>query len=210
MDGAALCGFQFGNRSQAGCLTRDDSVRVHSCELGTNCSTLEKSSKVVWVTPLITRSKEGSTPELGAGGGGGDLIQSHELDLGDPNAGPQLIELCGKQIQDEKTLRLTVHLVEELVYSRERMMYLSRLNELLTEDAIPLEKLAYLLSEVADQEDSLQQHDELPLQSVYRGISAPVRNAREIEGDPSMQIVRHPNEHRWMVRADVMPAIPLL
>ncbi|KAL8923815.1 MAG: hypothetical protein Q9208_004376 [Pyrenodesmia sp. 3 TL-2023] len=162
--GAALCGFQFGNKSQAGCLTRDDSVRLHSCEHGTKCSTLEESNKVVWITPLITRSKEGNVPELGAGGGVGDLIQSHELDLGDPEAGPRLIELCRQQIRDPKTLRLTVHLVEDMVYSRKRVVDVSRLSGLETEDAIPLEKLAYLLSEVADQEHSSQHHDELPLQ----------------------------------------------
>ncbi|KAL8895827.1 MAG: hypothetical protein Q9207_007993 [Kuettlingeria erythrocarpa] len=165
-------------------------------QLGTKCSTLEKSSKVVWITPLITRSKRGNVPELGAGGGGRDLIQSHELDLGDPEAGLQLIELCGKQIRDEKALRLTVHLVEKMVYSSQRMVDLSRLDGLLTEDAIPLEKLAYLLSEVADQEDNLQHHDELPLQSVYRHISAPIRNAREIKGDLLLQIVRQPKTPR--------------
>ncbi len=166
-------------------------MRLHSCELGTKCSTLEKSSKVVRITPLITRSKEGNIPELGAGGGGGDLIQSHLLDLGDPEAGLQLIELCEKQIQDEKALRLTVQLVENMVHSRERMVDLSRLDGLLTDDSIPLEKLAYLLSEAADQGDNLQHRDELPLQSVSRRISAPVRNAREIKGDPLVQIVRH-------------------
>ncbi|KAL8749004.1 MAG: hypothetical protein Q9184_006977 [Pyrenodesmia sp. 2 TL-2023] len=191
-EGAALCGFKFGNRSPVGCLTLDDSVRLHSCEHGTNCKTLENSDKVVWITPSITRTKEGNVPELGAGGGGGDLIQCHELDLGDPEAGLRLIELCGKQIRDQKALRLTVDLVEQMVYSRKHVVDLSRLDGSLTEDPIPLEKLAYLLSKVADQEHHFKHHDELPLQSVYQRISAPSQNARQPKGDSSMQIVRYP------------------
>lgn len=172
-------------------------MRLHSCEYGTKCSTLEKTSKVVWITPLITRSKEGNIPELGAGGGGGDLIQSHELDLGDPDAGLRLIELCGKQIRDQKALCLTVHLVEEMVNSRKRVVDLSRLYGWLKEDAIPLEKLAYLLSGVAEQEHNSQHHEEELLQSVNRRVPAPFRNAREPKGDPSTQIVRHLRGMNW-------------
>ncbi|KAI4147870.1 MAG: hypothetical protein L6R39_002992 [Caloplaca ligustica] len=191
-EGPALCGFQFGNRSQAGCLTRDDSVRLHSCEHGTRCSTLQKSGKVIWITPLITRSKEGDVPELGAGGGGGDLIQSHELELGDPEACRRLIEMCKEQIQDENRRDLTVHLVEGLLSAPKGAVDLNIVDHSLTEDVIPLERLAFLLSRVAYKEDSLQDHGELS-SSILRGQGVtPVRRALKLDKeDPSRYLVRH-------------------
>lgn len=72
-----------GNHHNRGCLTTGSDVRIHSCERGTAChAELLKSKHVAWITPIITRSPEGSViPELGAGGGGGDLHQSPELEL---------------------------------------------------------------------------------------------------------------------------------
>ena len=109
-DGSALCGFQCGNKYQPGCLTLNQAVRLHSCERGLECEHI-KSSPAVFVTPIITRATNGEVlPELGAGGGRGDLEQSHEIDLQDPTAAIELMKLCSDKVADAdakvKTLRL--------------------------------------------------------------------------------------------------------
>ncbi|KAL9022170.1 MAG: hypothetical protein Q9185_000570 [Variospora sp. 1 TL-2023] len=154
LEGAALCGFRVGNRDQSGCLTQDDSVRLHGCEHG-RCSALEKSRNVVWITPLISRSKEGDVRELGAGGGGGDLVQNHELELAGPETGQRLIELCKSHIQDTNVLRLIDRLVRDALYSRKMTIDLNVLGRSLREDAVPLDRFACLLGHVANREDSL-------------------------------------------------------
>lgn len=154
LEGAALCGFRVGNRDQSGCLTQDDSVRLHGCEHG-RCSALEKSRNVVWITPLISRSKEGDVRELGAGGGGGDLVQNHELELAGPETGQRLIELCESHIQDTNVLRLIDRLVRDALYSRKMTINLNVLGRSLREDAVPLGRFACLLGHVANREDSL-------------------------------------------------------
>ncbi|KAL8726152.1 MAG: hypothetical protein Q9181_006162 [Wetmoreana brouardii] len=156
-NGAALCGFQLGNRVHAGCLTNDESVRLHSCEHGTECSKLSTSRKVIWITPLINHSAEGDVPELGAGGGGGDLTQSHELELTDPETGQRLIELCENQIKDAKLLASTVDLIEAALVSGKKSVALDLQDVSLGENVIPLESLAQLLSNVVAQGISL--HD---------------------------------------------------
>ncbi|KAL8926945.1 MAG: hypothetical protein Q9172_001606 [Xanthocarpia lactea] len=165
-EGAAFCGFQFGNRTQAGCLTTDDSVRLHSCERGTKCKTLDTSKKVVWITPLINRSDQGDIPELGAGGGGGDLTQTHELELNDPQAGLKLVELCRQQIQDGKEVPQTLRLVGNLLCSGKRMIRLDLLDASLKEDEIPLEILTRILIEATARKDRLQNQKDYFAQSL--------------------------------------------
>lgn len=180
MEGAALCGFRVGNRDQSGCLTRDDSVRLHSCENGTRCSTLEKSRNVVWITPLISRSIKGDVRELGAGGGGKDLVQNHELELADSETGQRLIQLCGSYIQDEGVLRLIRRLVGDALYSRKKTIDLNLLSQSLREDAVSLDRFACLLGDVVNQEESLQDS--------FVSVSLPL-NCRPL-GDSSTHLVR--------------------
>ncbi|KAI4092965.1 MAG: hypothetical protein LQ344_003181 [Seirophora lacunosa] len=180
MEGAALCGFRVGNRDQSGCLTRDDSVRLHSCENGTHCSTLQKSRNVVWITPLISRSITGDVRELGAGGGGRDLVQNHELELADSETGQRLIQLCGLHIQDEGVLRLVRRLVGDALYSRKKTIDLNLLNQSLREDAVSLDRFACLLGDVANQKESLQDS--------FVSVSLPL-NCRPL-GDSSTHLVR--------------------
>lgn len=157
----ALCGFQLGNRVHTGCLTSDESVRLHSCEHGTRCRAIEASSNVVWITPSITRWKEGDVPEIGAGGGSGDLTQSHELEVLDSEAGRMLLELCAAQIMDTKLLMSTMNLIEKALDSGKRAIALDLQDASLEEDTIPLENLARLLSTLASQEDAQQQRKEV-------------------------------------------------
>ncbi|KLJ10019.1 hypothetical protein EMPG_14575 [Blastomyces silverae] len=97
-----LCGFQLGHSQVPGCLTLGHGARIHSCEPGMVCSTISKGPSV-YITPIVSRMDDGvEIPELGAGGGQGDLYQSHELELQDDSAFQQLLNVCSERIQDEE------------------------------------------------------------------------------------------------------------
>ena len=75
----AFFGYQCGNTHQQGCLTDDIKVRLHSCKHGMTCSTLD-APNVVHITPILSYSPEGQViKEMGAGGGGQDLVQDFAL-----------------------------------------------------------------------------------------------------------------------------------
>ena len=78
-EGPALMGYTCGNRWQDGSLTSNTKVRVHSCEKGMHCFTLNENT--VWIRPIITRARGEDVEELGIGGGGGDLVQHPDLVL---------------------------------------------------------------------------------------------------------------------------------
>lgn len=81
-EGPVLAGYQCGNVKQDGCLTEDPNVRLHSCEKGLHCPVISNNPKVVWITPIVTRTHDGEdVEEVGIGGGGGDLVQRPELEL---------------------------------------------------------------------------------------------------------------------------------
>lgn len=103
-EGAALCGFELGNRFVPGCLSNDEKSRVHSCEQGTSCITI-KSGKAVYIHPIINRMGDGiEILEPAAGGGGGDLYQTHELELPDQSALEELEKLCFERVRDTQSL----------------------------------------------------------------------------------------------------------
>ena len=80
----ALVGFMCGNTYHAGCLTLDETVRLHSCEKGNYCQRVQRSP-VVWIQPIITRLPGGQdVAEVGVGGGGEDLEREAELDYLSP------------------------------------------------------------------------------------------------------------------------------
>ncbi|KAL8724304.1 MAG: hypothetical protein Q9166_008021, partial [cf. Caloplaca sp. 2 TL-2023] len=182
-EGAALCGFQLGNRAQAGYLTKDDSVRLHSCEHGTKCGTLETSKNIIWITPLISRSDKGDVPELGAGGGGGDLAQAHELELTDPEAGLKLIELCKGRIRDDKMLTQILRLVEDALCSDRKSVALNLFDASLKEDVIPLEDLAHLLMKAAARNDYLQHQADSLAQPLHQLSAERVQSTVEAEAE---------------------------
>ncbi|KAL8972631.1 MAG: hypothetical protein Q9183_000435 [Haloplaca sp. 2 TL-2023] len=117
---------------------------------------LESSQTVVWITPLINRSEEGDVPELGAGGGGGDLVQTHELELSDLQAYQKLMEICRTQIQNDKLLAATLGLIRKPLDSRKTSVSFNIRDASMDNGDMPLEKLAWLLSRVAQEEDGLQ------------------------------------------------------
>ncbi|GAP88434.1 putative artemis protein [Rosellinia necatrix] len=86
----ALVGFTCGNTSHAGCLTRDENVRIHSCGKGMGCKVME-TKPIVWIRPIVTHLKGGQDlMEVGIGGGGEDLAQATTLT---PNEMMNILEL---------------------------------------------------------------------------------------------------------------------
>jgi DNA repair metallo-beta-lactamase len=118
---SALNGFYVGNHHNSGCLTTQSTTRIHSCEPGTPCHTrLLKSKHVVWITPIITRSIEGIlVPELGAGGGGGDLHQSPELELRDLRSTAEIVDLCKQFVRDPLDVQRLLAQIEDVRSSRD-------------------------------------------------------------------------------------------
>lgn len=58
------------------------------------CDFIENHQKVVWIRPIIARTKAGvEIAEIGIGGGAGDLTQSPELELDSGVAVEQLMSL---------------------------------------------------------------------------------------------------------------------
>ncbi|KAK1149554.1 hypothetical protein N8T08_005103 [Aspergillus melleus] len=103
----ALCGYELGNRFVSGCLSENENTRIHSCEPGVQCSAIP-SAKTVYLVPIVHRAKDGSkVPEIGIGGGAGDLYQIHDLELPDELALEQLDKLCLEQIHDPRSLSQT-------------------------------------------------------------------------------------------------------
>jgi DNA cross-link repair 1C protein len=77
----ALAGFMCGNSPHPGCLTRDENVRLHSCEKGNYCSKI-RENPVVWIQPIIAHMSNGDDLyEVGVGGGADDLEREAELEF---------------------------------------------------------------------------------------------------------------------------------
>lgn len=99
-EGPYLCGFTLGNNEVPGCMTGSQDVRVHSCQNGDLCSVIANGPSVS-IFPIVSRTANGDEiPEVGAGGGKGDLFQTRDLELPDDSA-LHLIEACNIRIKDE-------------------------------------------------------------------------------------------------------------
>jgi DNA cross-link repair 1C protein len=150
-EGAALCGFQCGNRYQPGCLTNHEAVKLHTCERGFECDYLKtEKAKVVWITPIIGRTSEGKElPELGAGGGSGDLRPSLELDLREQNVTEELKRLCKETIDDVKERMRIFDLLSDALASGASTLRLEGMDSIEELDGMRLERLAAILQKNA-------------------------------------------------------------
>ncbi|KAG9844196.1 hypothetical protein KCU98_g5291, partial [Aureobasidium melanogenum] len=102
---AALVGYKLGNHEHPGCLTNLlEGARIHSCERGTRCEVFQ-NPHVVWITPIIARHKGYEIAEIGAGGGHGDLNQTHSLELYDLGSVQQLLAICNRALQAQPELK---------------------------------------------------------------------------------------------------------
>ncbi|KAL6711108.1 hypothetical protein ACN47E_006983 [Coniothyrium glycines] len=111
----ALCGFKNGNHIQPGCLTSQENVRIHSCERGAGCPTVDNDAgaNLVHIVPIITRTRGVDIVELGAGGGKGDLDQKEEIETESTADVSRLMELCAASITDEKLLEKVLALLQK-------------------------------------------------------------------------------------------------
>ncbi|KAJ5788620.1 hypothetical protein N7457_003610 [Penicillium paradoxum] len=140
-----LCGFELGNRAITGCLSNNISNRVHSCEPGTSCPTA-RGANTVYIVPIVNRTTGGTEiPEIGAGGGIGDLYQTHELELPDESALAELEKLCFQHIQDKQTLSQMRGALLDAFRSKKRALSLDTYG-VKDEGEIPLKNLVTALS----------------------------------------------------------------
>ncbi|KNG82339.1 DNA repair protein [Aspergillus nomiae NRRL 13137] len=144
-EASALCGFELGNRFVPGCLSEDEECRIHGCEPGVQCSVMS-SKKSVYIIPIVSRTNDGSEiPEIGAGGGGGDLYQIHELEIPNELALEQLEKLCLERIHDSQTLLETREALIEAFKSKSKALQLDSYG-MKDDHDIPLENLVNILS----------------------------------------------------------------
>ncbi|PLB46692.1 DNA repair protein [Aspergillus steynii IBT 23096] len=151
----ALCGFELGNQFVPGCLSDDEKSRIHSCEPSVHCSAVP-SGKTVYIVPIVNRAKDGSkVPEVGVGGGAGDLYQIHELELPDESTLEQLDRLCLEQIHDPRSLSQTRKIISDAFKSKTKALSLDSYG--ITDDhEISLENLIRILSRGNSREDLWQ------------------------------------------------------
>ena len=159
-EASALCGFELGNRFVPGCLSDDESARIHSCEPDLPCS-VARFKKTVYIEPIVSRLQDGSQlPEVGIGGGAGDLYQVHELELPDQIALEELDKLCLERIHDNQVLSLTREALFEAFRSKSKKLSLDSYGMKDDQD-IPLEKLVTILTRghTGDKHLSASMHD---------------------------------------------------
>lgn len=130
-------------------MTDDQTVRLHSCEFGTSCSALD-SKDTVYIIPIITRSEGRDIPEVGAGGGGGDLTQAHKLEVDYVLDVEKLVELCREKIQDDEVRSSTLKAIFKALQSENRTMSLDSLKLEDRDEELPLRELAGLFTRLAD------------------------------------------------------------
>lgn len=144
-----LCGFTLGNTRVPGCLTSEtDSklARIHSCEPGVVCSTIS-SQPSVYITPIVTRDKDGSDIlELGAGGGLGDLTQNHQLQFPDSAVVDRFVALCSEHVQEPTARQAIIDDAVKAFESKSKSLSLN-VYGIKEEDEITLERLLKMLSQ---------------------------------------------------------------
>lgn len=156
-EGSALFGFQCGNRLQSGCLTDDPNVRLHSCEYDTGCPALDQG-KVVYITPIIARSANGEVvPELGAGGGAGDLVQGHELELDSVQDILTLTKVCSEKIGDKNMRMKTLDFISDTLTCQKNSISLDALCLDVKMKSVTLVEFAQQLAKLVEQGGNLAQ-----------------------------------------------------
>lgn len=157
----ALCGFELGNRAVTGCLSSNESSRIHSCEPGVSCPAA-RGANVVYIVPIVNRTTGGAEiPEVGAGGGIGDLYQTHELELPDEFALAELEKLCLKHVQDKEVLSHIRNSLVDAFRSRKKALSLDTYG-VKEEGEISLKNLVTALSHGPSDISSLSSQPDLP------------------------------------------------
>lgn len=156
-----LCGFELGNETVTGCLSNNESSRIHSCEPGVSCSAA-RGTNTVYIVPIVNRTAGGAEiPEVGAGGGIGDLYQTHELELPDEFALAELEKLCLKHVQDKEALSQIRNSLMDAFRSRKKALSLDTYG-VKEEGEISLKNLVTALSHGPSEISSRSSQPDLP------------------------------------------------
>lgn len=216
-EASALCGYRCGNNDHPGCLTSDQDVRLHSCEAGTDCKAL-KSPNVVWITPIIAHSADGSDVlEIGAGGGVGDLNQ-HELELDDQET-MELLQLCVDTVKENSMGKETENMVSNALLSPAQRILLDSLSPALSDKELPLKDLARIIVEAVQNrpwksdttkgQGKFESNTTLPRQIVRTKRPSSMSNVTNLKYSDSHipGIPRMTNSATWSVYSDPRTSI---
>lgn len=148
-EASALIGFTCGNHEKSGCLTAEiqRGVKIHSCERGTGCTVMGNNKDVVYITPIISRTSDGiEIAEVGAGGGHGDLRQTHELEITDLAALEALVKMCREAIKEPEALQQILSLISKAVKDGGRIPFdVEDLPELDADEDVSVNKVTDIL-----------------------------------------------------------------
>ncbi|KAL2821380.1 hypothetical protein BDW59DRAFT_110694 [Aspergillus cavernicola] len=158
VEAPSLCGFELGNKVVPGFLSGDQQSRIHSCEPGVHCPAAFSDNSVC-ITPIVSRTKNGSdVPEIGAGGGLGDLYQIHELELPDQSSLARLEQLCREKIHDSQALTTAREALLEAFSSKSKALSLDSYG-MKDANEMPLDELVNVLSRGRLKEESIDSED---------------------------------------------------
>ncbi|KAI0875751.1 hypothetical protein GGS24DRAFT_275705 [Hypoxylon argillaceum] len=150
----ALVGFTCGNSPHTGCLTRDENVRIHSCEKGMSCSVME-NKPIVWIRPIVTHLQDGrDVMEVGLGGGGEDLAQATTLT---PENISEILELISDTLPAE--LHRHVHMVKKALNNGRDISLIAEPEDVVGEPVPRL--ITALFRKLATMRDPIKQKDEM-------------------------------------------------
>lgn len=166
-EAAPLVGFHLGNHKRDGCLTPNPNGRLHSCERGAGCPTVDAATNdddnnnnnvLVRILPIVKRLPDGAeVAELGLGGGKGDLDQAHELEAPDPSILGRLKDFL---LSNEMDHALVTRVMERLGTALKKGDGCLRLDAGLdvlqgetSLDGIPLQKLVNILARLATDDE---------------------------------------------------------
>ncbi len=109
---------------------------------------------MVFIRPILSRSASGAVvPEIGAGGGGGDLeIQALELELGDEEKVLKLVEVCSEVIVNRELRKKTLNYIDQARRSQRQSVSLIACRP--DDGQMPFIELAQHLAALVDQDGS--------------------------------------------------------
>ena len=148
IDTAAYNGYRLGNDIVPGCLTSDgNEARIHLCVPRCNHANAEN---VVHIKPVLAHRKGGvDIPDLGAGGGSGDVYFQHEIELPEQMTGTDFVDLCIRHMKKKNYSNKQKLIVRRRLHddfgNKRNTICLGKYGLLLDDETVSLKVLADLL-----------------------------------------------------------------
>ncbi|KAK7517049.1 putative DNA repair protein [Phyllosticta citriasiana] len=176
-EAAPLVGFHLGNHKRDGCLTRSPNGRLHSCERGAGCPTVDAAAaattgddknNVVRIFPIVKRLPDGAeVAELGLGGGKGDLDLAHELEApDDPSILGRLNDFLAAEMEDHALVARVMERFSAALQKGNGCLRLDAGLDVLqgetSLDGMPLQRLVDILARLAREDDDAEQQQQPP------------------------------------------------